>query len=68
LTHYIGSQVVTTEQGTDLHEVSFDKTGLAEGVFVVVRVRLFATYNSPAHLVVVGTRSASAEIKQTVTP
>jgi hypothetical protein len=46
LTHYIGSQVVTTEQGTDLHEVSFDKTGLAAGVFVVVRVRLFATYNT----------------------
>jgi hypothetical protein len=59
LTHYIGSQVVTTEQGTDLHEVSFDKTSLAAGAFVVVRVRLFASYNTPAHLVVVGTRQSS---------
>jgi HNH endonuclease len=58
LTHYIGSQVTTTEQGTDLHEVSFDKMGLDGGLFVIVRVRLFATYNTPAHLIVVGTRQA----------
>jgi hypothetical protein len=58
LTHYIGSQFTTAELGTDLHEVSFDKTGLDGGVFVIVRVRLFATYKTPAHLIVVGSRSA----------
>lgn len=56
LTHYIGSQPVTTDKGGDLHELDFDKTGLGAGMLVIVRVRLFATYNTPAHLVVVGTR------------
>ena len=56
LRHYIGSQIATTRQGKDLHELEFDKSGLDRGLFVIVRVRLFATYNTPAHLVVVGTR------------
>lgn len=56
LSHFIGSQLSTTDPPTDLHEISIDNSGIDRGLFVVVRVRLFASFDAPAHLVVVGRR------------
>jgi hypothetical protein len=56
LSHYIGSQLVTTDEPIDLHEISFDTSGLDQGRYLVVKVRLFAPYKTPRHLVVVGER------------
>jgi hypothetical protein len=54
LSHYIGCQLSTVNDASDLHEISFDDTGIDAGRFIVVRIRLFANFKTPAHLVVVG--------------
>lgn len=60
LPHYVGSQAQTTEAATDLHEISIDTSGVDRGRYVVVRVRLFASFKGPGHYVVVGERSRQA--------
>ncbi len=56
LPYYMGCQITTEDPPEDLHEVSIVRSGLGGGRHVVVRVRLFATFNTPAYLVVAGVR------------
>jgi len=56
LTHFIGSQIQTTGDATDLHEISIERNFLGNERLVVVRIRLFAPWKTPAHLVVAGER------------
>ncbi len=60
LPHYVGSQAQTTDEASDLHEIGIDTTGLDGGRYVVVRVRLFASFKGPAHYVVVGDSTPQA--------
>jgi hypothetical protein len=57
LPFYIGCQIVTQDQPSDLHEVSIVRSGLGSDRYVVVRVRLFSTFNTPAYLVVAGDKA-----------
>jgi HNH endonuclease len=52
--YFIGSQPSTGAPGTDLHEIDF-VTMPSFDRLLVIRIRLFANFNTPAHLVVVGT-------------
>jgi hypothetical protein len=56
LPYYIGCQITTDDRPRDLHEVSVIRGDLGAGGYLVVRVRLFATFNTPAYLVVAGVR------------
>lgn len=51
--YFMGSQPSTTAAGTDLHEIDF-VTMPGFDRLLIVRIRLFANFNTPAHLVVVG--------------
>jgi hypothetical protein len=56
LPYYVGCQMTTQDPPRDLHEVSIAGDGLGNAKYLVVRVRLFATFNTPAYLVVSGVR------------
>ncbi len=57
LGHFVGSSVVESPIGTDLHEIGIDTTGLGGERLVVVRIQLFANRGFPVHYVVVGERT-----------
>jgi HNH endonuclease len=61
LPYYVGCQMTTQDPPEDLHEVSIASGGFGNGKYVVVRVRLFATFNTPAYLVVAGIKGPTAE-------
>jgi hypothetical protein len=54
LTHFIGSQLQTTDPAADLHEITILSDTPESQRYVIVRLRLFAPYKTPAHLVVAG--------------
>jgi hypothetical protein len=58
--YYVGCQMTTQDPPEDLHEVSIVRNHFGSANYVVVRVRLFATFNTPAYLVVAGVREPPA--------
>jgi hypothetical protein len=56
LTYLIGSQPQTISEPTALHEISVEDNFPSAEHLVVVRIRLFAPWKTPAHLVVTGVR------------
>jgi hypothetical protein len=60
LPYYVGCQITTQDPPQDLHEVSLVTDGFGDDKYIVVRVRLFATFNTPAYLVVAGIKQGTA--------
>jgi hypothetical protein len=54
LTHLIWSQIETVEDSVDLHELSIEHKYPGSERFVIVWIRLFFPWKTPAHLVVAG--------------
>jgi hypothetical protein len=55
ISHYVGGlRDQEIPQGSDLHEIEIDNTGLGKGRYVVVRIQLFADRKLPEYYVVAG--------------
>jgi hypothetical protein len=55
ISHYVGGiRDQEPPEGTDLHEIEIDTTGLGLGRYVVVRIQLFADRKLPVYYVVAG--------------